>query len=290
MRTSFVSGPGKLWADLGLFFRLFFGAVGRFGFRGAFRELRGYLRDNRNLFDGAAKRYVRRGPHVYAASALPPINSRAFVDYLLEEIHTFNHKQLSPMIMGLISATSRCPYRCKYCYAIDELRTEEVVPVEAVARAVDSLGQMKVPTVFLTGGEVMMRKDDLPAILAPAVAHGMSAYLVSSGWGMDRQTLEGLLPYNLVGVVISLDSRHEERVATSKGQRDAFSRAMGAIAAARDLGLLVSVDCMGTTEVLEDFDSFGGFDDFDLAALRGSARRSEGAGEFVRKNPYMIGL
>jgi MoaA/NifB/PqqE/SkfB family radical SAM enzyme len=256
VKVRFITGFRKRLFDVGLYFRIVFAAMRRFGPWGAVREFRHYLRDNRNLFAGASDRYVRRGGAVYAAGALPPINSRVFVDFLLEEIHTFNHHRLGPMMVGLLSASSCCPYRCRYCYALDDLRNEEVVPAEALAHAVDDLGRLRVPTLFLTGGEVMMRRDDLPAILAPAREHGMAVYLVSSGWCMDRAALEELLPYNLTGVVISLDSRREERAVASKGHKDAFTHAVGALHAAGELGLLVAVDCIATTEILEDFDSF----------------------------------
>jgi MoaA/NifB/PqqE/SkfB family radical SAM enzyme len=256
MKVGFLTGVPKRLFDVGLFFRIIRAASRRFRLGGATWEFVHYLRDNRNLFGGAGDRYVRRGREVYAAGALPSLNSRVFVDYLLEEVHSFNHQRMAPMVVGLLSASSRCPYRCAYCYALDELRSEEAVPTDALARAVSDLGRAGVPTVFLTGGEVMMRKEELPQILAPARGLGMSVYLVSSGWGMDRETLEKLLPYNVVGVVVSLDSRREEKVTAAKGHPDAFTHALGAIHAAKETGLLVGVDCIATGEILSEFDDF----------------------------------
>lgn len=256
MNVSFVAGIAKRAFDAGLALRIAAAAVARFGPFGAVGEFASYLRDNRNVFGGMSDRYVRRGRDVYVAGALPPLNSRVSVEYLLDEIHTFNHRRLAPMVMALLSVSSRCPYRCRYCYALDELQDREAVPVDALVRAVDDLGRMRIPTVFITGGELMMRREELPRILEPARKHGIAVYLVSSGWGMDRSALEALLPYNVVGVVVSLDSRREERVREAKGHRDAFAHALSAIAAARDAGLLVGVDCITTTETLEDFDAF----------------------------------
>lgn len=259
MSVAFVTGIAKRAFDVGLALRIARAAVARFGLIGAATEFSRYLKDNRNVFGGMSDRYVRRGREVYVAGALPPLNSRVSVAYLLDEIHTFNHRRLAPMVMALLSVTSRCPYRCRYCYALDELQAAEVVPAAALARAVDDLGRMRIPTVFLTGGELMMRREDLPVILAPARAHGIAVYLVSSGWGMDRPALEALLPYNVVGVVVSLDSRREARVVEAKGHPDAFTHALTAIRAAREAGLLVGVDCIATTEILGDFEAFVDF-------------------------------
>lgn len=250
-RVTFLTGWRKRVFDLLLLFRIVVAGVRRLGLRGLVRHFRRYLRDNRNLFSGAADRYVKRGDDVYAAGALPPLASQAFVDYLLEEVQSFNEKRLSPMVMALLSISSRCPYRCPYCYALGELRQEEVVSTDALARALSDLAELEIPTVFLTGGEIMMRRTELPLILAPCRTGGIDVWLVSSGWGMDRESLQELLPYRLRGVVISLDSHHEEQAAKAKGHRDAFRHATAAMRAASELGLVVSVDCIAAPEMVE---------------------------------------
>jgi MoaA/NifB/PqqE/SkfB family radical SAM enzyme len=250
-RVSFVTGIGRRWFDLTLSFRVLAAGARRLGLVAFPRELSRYLRDNRNLLAGAADRYVQRDGQIYAAAALPPLSSRAFVEYLCDEVETFNHKKLSPIVMALVSVTCRCPYRCAYCYALEELRDEEVVPAAALARSLADLERLKIPTVFLTGGEVMMRREELPTILEPCRASGTAVWLVSSGWGMTREALEGLLPSGLCGVVISLDSCREDEVRKMKGHPDAFKNALGAIEAATSLDLLVSVDCIATPRLLE---------------------------------------
>jgi len=250
-RAVMLAGLRKRLFDLALAARIAVAAVVRFGLAGAFRQLRAYLRDNRNVVAGAADRYVRRGRDTYAASALPPLASRAFLDYLVEEVATFNGRRLSPMVMALVSVSSRCPYRCRHCYAADQLRAEEAVPLDRIVAAVADVGRLGLPNVFLTGGEPMMRRDDLPAILAPARDAGVASWLVSTGFGMDRDALGALLPFGLAGVVISLDSRDPERTNAAKGHPEAFARATAAIRAASDIGLLVSVDCVAGPEVVD---------------------------------------
>jgi MoaA/NifB/PqqE/SkfB family radical SAM enzyme len=257
-RVRFVTGLRRRWFDLRLLLRVVGAGVGHFGVAVFVRELSRYLRDNRNLLAGTADRYVERDGKVYAAAALPPLSSQAFVRYLCEEVETFNHKRLSPIVMALVSVSCRCPYRCAYCYALEELRDEEAVPAAALARSLADLDRLGIPTVFLTGGEVMMRREELPTILEPCRAAGTAVWLVSSGWGMTREALEGLLPCGLCGVVISLDSSREEEARRMKGHPDAFKNALAAIDAARSLGLLVSVDCIATPRLLDpgELDTF----------------------------------
>jgi MoaA/NifB/PqqE/SkfB family radical SAM enzyme len=247
-----LRGPRKWLVDLWLMVRVVVRGLGALGPLGLIRELRAYLRDNRNLLDGSADRYLLRDGEVFAASAMPAVNSGRFVRYLLDEIVTFNHKQPSPMFFALLSTSSRCPYRCRHCYALSELGDEEVVPVDALERTIRGLASRDVRNIFLTGGEVMYRADELPALLAATADDVDAFWLVSTSWRMDRAALEPLLPHKLKGVVISLDGHHEAQVNKLKGHREAFANAVSAIRAAVDLGLLVSVDCMVDAELLDE--------------------------------------
>jgi len=252
-----IAGPRKWWVDLWLILRVAWLGVGQLGVFGLVRELRAYFRDNRNVMDGRADRYVERDGEVFAATAMPPMNSPRAAQYLLDEITTFNHKQPSPMLFALLSVSSRCPYRCKHCYALPELCDEEVVPVEALKRTVRGLASRDVKNVFFTGGESMYRAAELPGLMAAVADEVESLWLVSTGWGMDRETLEPLLRHKLKGVIISLDGRTAERVNKLKGHKEAFANALAGIAVARELGLLVSVDCMVDAELLaeEEFEA-----------------------------------
>lgn len=258
MSVVVLSGWRKGLFDAGLALRVAFAGSRRLGLRRFVRELRAYLRDNRNLLKGSADRYVRRGRDVMAASALPPLNDPRFLDYLLDEVTSFNAGRLSPLVFVLLSVSARCPYRCRYCYALDDLRNEEVVPVESLEAAIRDLGRLRVPSVFLTGGEAMMRKDDLPRLLAAARESGVDAWLVTSGWGCDRASLAPLVDLGLRGVVVSLDSADPALAIESKSHKDAYANATTCIAAARDLGLVVSVDCMVGPDLLTD-EGFGAY-------------------------------
>lgn len=261
MTVRFLRGPRKWLFDLGLALRVAVRGIGRFGPLGLIRELRAYLRDNRNLIAGSADRYVERDGEVYAATAIPPLSSPHFTDYLLEEVETFNRQRIAPLCFAIVAVSSRCPYRCKYCYALGELSDEEAVPIEVLGRTLRGLTSLGVHNLFLSGGEPMQRADELPALMA-AAEDGVDSYtLVSTGWHMTPEALRPMLPHKLEGVVISLDSHRPEVVVRSKGHRDAFDNALRGIDAAGELGLLVSADCMVTEQLLqpEEFAAYVAF-------------------------------
>ena len=242
-----VTGLRKLRIELSLARRLLWAGAKRWGPIGVIRELWAYLRDNRNLFSGAGAHYIEIEDwgEVYAASALPPINRSRFVSYVLDEIHAFNRKRLAPLVFTLLSVSSRCPYRCRYCYAAEHLAEgDEALSLDTLFHALEDLNTWRVPSVFLTGGEPMMRKAELPALLRRCRRMRIAFWLVSTGWGVDTASLLELRALGLRGVVISLDSSDPEVAARSKGHPDAFDNAIAAIRAAHEAGLIVSVDTM----------------------------------------------
>jgi MoaA/NifB/PqqE/SkfB family radical SAM enzyme len=246
MAVKLVTGWRKRRIELGMALRLLLRGAKRWGVVGVFRELWRYLWDNRNIFVGAGQHYVElvERAEVYAASALPPINSPRFVSYLIEEIDSFNRKRISPLVFTLLSVSSRCPYRCQHCYAQGELGGGEALSLDTLLLALEDLNAWRVPSVFLTGGEPMMRRDELPTLLHRCRRMKIAFWLVSTGWGMDRARLEQLRDLGLRGVVISLDSSDPTEAARAKGRPEAFDTAVAAIRAAREAGLVVSVDTM----------------------------------------------
>jgi len=247
MSVRLVTGLSKRRIELAMALRLVWAGIKRWGVFGVVGELWRYLRDNRNLFVGAGAHYVELtdSGEVYAASALPPINSPRFVSYVIDEVDSFNRKRLAPLVFTLLSVSSRCPYRCRYCYAAEHLCDEgEALSLDTLFQAIEDLNTWRVPSVFLTGGEPMMRKAELPALLQRCRRMKVAFWLVSTGWGMDTATLAELKSLGLRGVVISLDSSDPEVAARSKGHPAAFDTAIAAIHAAHAAGLVVSVDTM----------------------------------------------
>jgi MoaA/NifB/PqqE/SkfB family radical SAM enzyme len=266
MGVRLVTGWAKRRLELALGWRIFWAGLLRWGLFGVFRELGRYLRDNRNLFVGAGAHYVEiedRG-EVYAASALPPINRNRFVTYVLDEVESFNRKRLAPLVFTLLSVSSRCPYRCEHCYAQGELDAgDEALSLDTLFHALEDLNSWRVPAVFLTGGEPMMRKAELPSLLRRCHRMRMGFWLVSTGWDMDRAWLEEMKHLGLRGVVISLDSADPAEVTRAKGHPKAHDIALDAIRTAREAGLIVSVDTMvfAGSPLLEQagYDAFLGF-------------------------------
>ena len=64
-------------------------------------------------------------------------------------------------LSGGIELTNKCNFKCVHCYETVERDCEEytLFSTEKLLRIIDDLSDMGVISVFLTGGEAMLRKD-----------------------------------------------------------------------------------------------------------------------------------
>ena len=64
-------------------------------------------------------------------------------------------------LSGGIELTNKCNFRCVHCYETVERESEEfqLFPTEKLLKTIDDFADMGVISVFLTGGEAMLRKD-----------------------------------------------------------------------------------------------------------------------------------
>ncbi|MER7107743.1 pyrroloquinoline quinone biosynthesis protein PqqE [Streptomyces sp. NPDC000229] len=119
----------------------------------------------------------------------------------------------------LAELTHGCPLRCAYCSnpvelaaRSDELTTDEWADVFRQAAA------LGVVQTHLSGGEPLLRRD-LDALVAAADGAGIHTQLVTSGVGLTRDRLRGLVTAGLRSVQLSVqhtDPAAAERIAGAR--------------------------------------------------------------------------
>ncbi len=251
-RAHYIHGPRKQAFDLRLSLRVVEAARRRYGLLDATRRLRRYLQDERSLLGGAPDRYLRRGADTFALPDLPPMNTAAFVRYLLDDMEALQRSGPAPLTFALLSISSRCPYRCRYCYNLQHHSEDELLPLPVIVRTIRGLARQGVQNVFLSGGEPMCRWEELPELLQACTDGRTGFWILSTGWGMSGERLARLQTLGLRGVLISLDSRHKDRCVSSKGHPEAFDKAVSAIRTASELGLLVGVNAVAGRDLLQE--------------------------------------
>jgi MoaA/NifB/PqqE/SkfB family radical SAM enzyme len=104
----------------------------------------------------------------------------------------------------VVLLTHRCPLACIHCCTHDADQKNEL-PLDSWIKAVDSMGRMKVREVTFSGGEIMLRKDDVIALIERCTRHGIRTSIVTSGFNIDGATVDALYDAGLSVWMNSLD-------------------------------------------------------------------------------------
>jgi len=159
-----------------------------------------------------------------------------------------------------IEVTKRCNQRCFYCFnnsglgsAASELTMERWL---SILRALQLRG---LDSVHLTGGEPFAYKNAVE-LLAGAQALNLSTSVLSNGLHVEELTSDFPNVFRKLTVAqISLDSMNEETHNLRRGYARAWSNAVTAIRALRQLSVSVEVSCVVSDTNLADL---GGMAEF----------------------------
>jgi len=253
-KARYISGFAKKWLDLRLSVLLLARIVRKLGFRGV-KMLRKYLKDERALLNTVPNRYVKADKEIIAVSDMPPVNSMAFRNAVIRDMQWILHGKEPGLLFAIFCVSSRCPYTCSYCYNSLLHSKEERMELPVLIDSIDKLHKAGVQSIYLSGGEPMMRYDDVLKILNHFRVSGIRFWLLSTGWKLNNETLSTLKKAGLKGVMISLDSFDAEQINSVKGSPKAFDQALAAMKAASEAGLIVTVDAVLSKKLLEK-DSF----------------------------------
>lgn len=140
--------------------------------------------------------------------------------------------------------TSRCDLNCFFCSARLQEFGRSDLDTEGCIRILDSLFKKNVFSIFLTGGEPVLRQD-LPKLVHHCVSKGANTLLSTSGVGVDRILALALYEAGLDEVQVSihaLNQLHDEIV----GASGAFQSAVQGVEALLAAGMRVTVAAVTT--------------------------------------------
>lgn len=136
--------------------------------------------------------------------------------------------------------TTRCNHACAHCGSrAAEPRDEELDTGELLVVA-DQLADAGAREVALIGGEAFLHPG-MAAVTERLTARGVRVVLQTGGRGLGRRRLERLRSAGLAQVGVSIDGL-EATHDLLRASTGSFGAALGALGAARELGLRVSVN------------------------------------------------
>jgi radical SAM protein with 4Fe4S-binding SPASM domain len=148
------------------------------------------------------------------------------------------------------NVTRKCNLKCSHCYinaAKEELSGE--LSTEEAKRLIDQICEVSRPLLILSGGEPLLRKDVFE-LIRYGTEKGLRMGLGSNGSLIDSVAAKKLKDAGVKTVSISLDSCSPARHDEFRGVADSWEKAVGAIKALKENGVLVQVN---TTVIQQNY-------------------------------------
>jgi MoaA/NifB/PqqE/SkfB family radical SAM enzyme len=233
-----------IWLNiLGIAIQKFKNPVTAFKKVKALKQLRNKTRNNKML-----PKYARSGNRFFVNFNTPGWPSKAFNRYVVHQLGRFNETDPLTSIHTLVFAiTKKCGFQCEHCFEWMNLNKPETLSREELLLIIHRFQQLGVCQVQLSGGEPLNRLNDIYYLLDNA-PKGIDYWLYSTGYSLTPEKAQLLKQHGLTGITISLDHCDEEKHNTFRGVKDAYDRALKAVAYARDAGLIVCFSVCATKE------------------------------------------
>ena len=158
-----------------------------------------------------------------------------------------------PLILSW-NVTRQCNLKCPHCYInadtkepINELTTEEA------KNLIDQICEVSKPLLVLSGGEPLLRQD-VYELVRYGASKGLKMGLGSNGSLIDNDAAKKLKEAGIETVSISLDSHIPEQHDEFRGVKGSWEKAVNAIKALRENGVLVQVNTTVTQQNYDQID------------------------------------
>src|ERR1700687_61817 len=113
-----------------------------------------------------------------------------------------------PILVHIIP-NRRCNLACTYCNEFDDV--SDPVPLEEMQRRLDLIADMGTPIITISGGERLMHPD-LDEVIRHIRRRGMIAGMITNGFFLNKERIEGLNNAGLEHLQISIDNAVPDEV------------------------------------------------------------------------------
>jgi MoaA/NifB/PqqE/SkfB family radical SAM enzyme len=207
------------------------------------------------------KKAVRFGGHVYFDLAMPRYPSPAF-DHMVANgglnvaVAGTPHKRHMDAVV--LAVSSKCALRCQHCYERFNIGAEEAVPIAKWREVVEKLQHRGVGNIVISGGEPMLRFDDVITLLETADKRLSDFHINTSGYGVTPERVLALKQAGLNAAGVGLDDLRPHRQDKLRGYTGAHAQAVAALKMFNDAGVFT----YATTCVTKDLVRSGELWDF----------------------------
>jgi len=163
-----------------------------------------------------------------------------------------------PLVLSW-NVTRKCNLKCSHCYinaTKEELQGE--LTTEEAKRLMDQIAEVSRPLLILSGGEPLLRRD-IYELIQYGTNKGFRMGLGSNGSLIDETVAKKLKDAGVKTVSISLDSCDPEKHDEFRGVKGSWQKAVNALTALKQNGVLVQVNTTVTQQNLGEIDEIMSF-------------------------------
>ena len=140
----------------------------------------------------------------------------------------------------LIGITKQCLLKCEHCFEWDSLNGKETLSLHDIKTIVRKFQGRGTGQIQLTGGEPMLRLNDMFELLQSAQT-GTDFWIFTSGYNLTLENAGKLKQAGLTGVVVSLDHHDPEMHNRFRGSGKSFEWVQSAVKNSIESGLVTSL-------------------------------------------------
>jgi len=201
---------------------------------------------------------VRFGNHYYYAILRNPRwPSPAFDEMVARrgfDAYAKGHPLKTPTDSVILAFSRECLYSCQHCYEKLSLGQKDSVPLKRWKEIVRELQDIGVNVVILSGGEPMLRYEELLELLESGNKNISEFHLHSSGYGLTLDKALRLKAAGLGAAGIGLEDPNPERYDKFRGCKGAFREAVEALKNLNRAGVFTYTNMFLKKEVIQEGD------------------------------------
>ncbi len=158
-----------------------------------------------------------------------------------------------PLVLSW-NITRKCNLKCPHCYInATTQQLENELTTEEAKKLIDQICEVSRPLLILSGGEPLLRPD-VYELIRYGASKGLKMGLGSNGSLIDATAAKRLKEAGIETVSISLDSHIPEQHDEFRGVKGSWEKAVSAIKALRENGVLVQVNTTVTQQNYDQID------------------------------------
>jgi MoaA/NifB/PqqE/SkfB family radical SAM enzyme len=172
----------------------------------------------------------------------PGYGSSAFTDFFEGEAHRIIPiaKKVNRFTNIFVAFTKKCSLQCEHCFEWDALNDKEKLNLTEIKNIIRKFQDKGTSQIQLTGGEPLLRVNDIIEILQSAKPE-TEFWVLSSGYNLTLENALRLKGAGLTGIVISLDHYDENLHNKFRGFKKSFEWVCAAVENAIAVNLVTSL-------------------------------------------------